>query len=161
FKPHDFCFFEIQSANSALVCILKKRNYEIDSHDRKVLLNNGEKWIQLKLPTSEQELSDLKVIKNELFLIIGNKLWVYNLQNMSLNKLTTTMQISQLIKKGDKLFGVSAEGNIYSISKGGSSLEHIIIRLFSIGDKIVADVESTQRGMLVATRPDFIWEEIK
>ncbi|WOV87431.1 hypothetical protein QWT69_16515 [Sporosarcina oncorhynchi] len=136
-------------------------NLIILTHERRILLNNGEKWIKIKLPTNEHELSDLKVIKNDLFLIMGNELWVYNLKNMRLNKLTTTMQISQLVKKGDKLFGISAEGNIYSINKGGGSREHITNRLFSIGDKIIADVETTQRGIFIATRPDFIWEEVK
>ena len=33
-------------------------------------------------------------------------------------------------------------------------------RLFLIEDKIVADVENTQKALFIATQPDFIWEEI-
>lgn len=130
------------------------------TNDRKVLLKSGDKWDTLKLLTNEIEPSDLKVINNDLFLIIDNELWVYNLKNERLSKLKTETQISQLIKKGNNLFGISEEGTIYLIDWVDDSIELTANRLFSIEDKIVADVEITQKGLFIATKSDFDWEEI-
>ena len=140
--------------------ISKSGQVIVFTEERKVLLKNGGKWDPLKLPTSEIKPSDLKVISDDLYLIIGNELWVYNLNHDQWIILKTNHQFNQLTKKGNNLFGFSEEGIIYLIAKEGDSMDLMTNRLFLIEDKIVADVENTQKALFIATQPDFIWEEM-
>ncbi|WP_419960411.1 hypothetical protein [Psychrobacillus sp. BM2] len=130
------------------------------TNDRKVLLKNDEGWDVLKIP-NEKKPSVLKVINDDLYLIIDNELWVHNLKDNRWSKLETNTLISRLIKKGNNLFGISEEGTIYLIDLGADSNELIENRLFSIQDKIVLDIENNKTGLFIATTPDYIWEEIK
>lgn len=131
----------------------------VSTQDGRVLLNNGENWDTLRMPINDQELIDLKVIENCLFLLIGNELWVYNLESKMFDKLPVN-NIEKILKNGSSLYGISDEGTIYLIYRG-DSIEFKADRLFSVGEKIVADVEIAQEVLFIATRPDFIWEEIK
>lgn len=123
-------------------------------------IDNDGNWDTLKLPTSEIMPTDLKVINDDLYFIIGNELWVYNLNHERWNILKNNYHFIKLIKKEDNLFGISEEGIIYLIDKGGDSIELKANRLFIVEDKIVSDVEITQKVFFIATQPDFIWEEI-
>ncbi|MDI7743518.1 hypothetical protein QMK38_16060 [Lysinibacillus fusiformis] len=131
------------------------------TQNRKVLLKSGVKWDTLKLSTDELEVSDLKVINNDILLLMDNEIWVYNLENERFNKFDNTSKIIQIIKKGSNLFGISEDGTIYLIDWGGDSFELKVNRLFLIENKIVADVGMTKNGLFIATIPDFIWEDIK
>ena len=131
------------------------------TQDRKVLLKNGEKWNTLKISTDQLEVSDLKVIKNDIILLMGNEIWVYSLENEIFSKLDNTSQIIQFIKNGSNLFGISEDGTIYLINWGGDSIELSVDRLYLVGNNIVSDVEMTENGLFIATTPDFIWKDIK
>ncbi|KOP81338.1 hypothetical protein ACFFHH_15190 [Cytobacillus solani] len=130
------------------------------TNDRKLLYKKGEEWETLKIPTNPETITDMKVFGNELILAMGDSLGVYNLDTANLNEIQMNDPINTLIKKKNNLFGITKENTIYTINLGGDANRLVMKKLIDMEDQVITDMEVIENDLIMATTPNYYWEEI-
>ncbi|WP_186673784.1 hypothetical protein [Sporosarcina sp. BP05] len=124
----------------------------------KILKKTNDGWNEITMQNHNDEPEDMQVIHNRLFIATQSGIWTRNLQEENWSKIQVDEVVVRLIKKGEKLFGITHRGEaIYSINtKDGSKSE----KVFDAGDSIVWDVDIMGDTLWIATAPDYSWEEM-
>ena len=143
-------FYEVQiSDNGDLIGL---------TEERKILQKTNVGWNEITLPNSDDVPDDMKVIHNRLFVTTQSGIWTRSLHEEDWNKIQTDEVIGKLNKKGEKLFGYTHRREaIYSISMKDERKSE---KVFDMGDSIVWDVDIMGDILLVATVPNYSWEEM-
>lgn len=131
------------------------------TNDRKLLYKNGDAWDPLIIPTNLETIIDMKLVENKLIMVMGDSLWAYNLNTTDLNKIQMNDPINTIIKKKNNLLGITKENTIYTINFGGDTANRLIMnKLIDTEDLVITDIEVTQNDLIMATTPNYYWEEI-
>ena len=110
------------------------------------------------MPNRNDVPDDMQMIHNRLFIITQSGIWTRNLQEGNWRKIQVDEKVVRLIKKGEKLFGVTHRGEaIYSINTNAESKSE---KMFDAGDSIVNDVDSMGDTLWIATIPNYSWEDM-
>jgi hypothetical protein len=131
----------------------------IFTQEREILLKQGDKWNSIYIPYSREKLLDMKIIKNILVIATDSGILVKEIQGDNWRNIKTNEQIDRLIKKGNRLLGITNGGTIKLISLGGDfnvKLEN----LFESNDRLILDLEIADKKLFVATTPEYLWEEL-
>ncbi|QFF99275.1 hypothetical protein PB01_10805 [Psychrobacillus glaciei] len=129
------------------------------TEERKILQKTNDRWIEITMPNSNDEPYDMKVINSRLFITTQSGFWTRNLQEENWRKIQVDEIVVRLIKKGEKLFGITNRGEaIYSIN---TIDERKSEKVFDVGDSIVWDVDIMGDTLWIATIPNYSWEEMK
>ncbi|MED4228675.1 hypothetical protein [Neobacillus cucumis] len=128
------------------------------TEERKILQKTNDGWNEITMPHSNDVPQDMKVINNRLFITTQGGIWTRNLQEGNWVKIQVGETVGKLIKKGEKLFGITQRGEaIYSINMKDEGESE---KVFDAKDFIVWDVDSTGNTLWIATIPDYSWEEM-
>ena len=128
------------------------------TEERKILQKTNDGWNEITMPNSNDVPDDMKVINNRLFITTQSGIWTRNLQEGNWRKIQVDEMVVKLIKKGEKLFGITHRGEaIYSIN---TKDERKSEKVFDAGDSIVWDVDIMGDTLWIATIPDYSWEEM-
>ena len=161
-------FYTTNKGKSWEQIILPKPLYEVQisdnvdlvgfTEDRKILRKTNHGWNEIAMPSNNDVPGDMKVISNRLFITTQNGIWIRNLQEGNWRKIQVDETIVKLIKKGEKLFGLTHRGKaIYSINtKDGRKPEKVL----DARDFIVWDVDMMGDALWIATIPDYMWEDM-
>jgi hypothetical protein len=129
------------------------------TEEREILQKTKDSWNELAMPNSNEVVEDMKVINNRLFIATQSGIWARNLQEEDWRKVQVDEMVGRLIKKGEKLFGITDRGEaIYSIR---TKKERKSEKVFDAIGSIVWDVDSMGDTLWFATAPDYSWEEMK
>lgn len=128
------------------------------TEERKILQKTNDGWNEITMPNSDDVPEDMKVINNRLFITTQSGIWIRNLQEENWRNIQVDKIIVRLIKKGEKLFGITHRGEaIYSIN---TKDERKPEKVFDAKDFIVWDVDVMGDTLWIATVPDYSWEEM-
>ncbi|HWL25789.1 MAG TPA: hypothetical protein VNR38_18910 [Ureibacillus sp.] len=127
------------------------------TEEGKILRKTNEEWNEISMPKSNEVSFDMKVINKSLFVTTRSGFWIRNLQDGKWKKIKVDDMVVKLIKKGDKLFGITHIGAIYSISTKEEAKPK---KVFDPRDLIVWDVDLKGDKLWIATIPDYSWEEM-
>ncbi|WP_347790152.1 hypothetical protein [Solibacillus sp. CAU 1738] len=128
------------------------------TEERKILQKTNDSWNEITMPNSNDIPLDMKVIHNRLFISTQNGIWTRNLQEGNWRKIQVDEMIVKLIKKGEKLFGITEKDEaIYSINMKDEGKSE---KVFAAKDLIIWDVDSMGDKLWIATIPDYSWEEM-
>jgi hypothetical protein len=128
------------------------------TEERKILQKTNDGWNEITLPNSNDVPEDMKVINNRLFITTQSGIWIRNLQEGNWSKIQVDEMVVKLIKKGEKLFGITHRGEaIYSINTKDEIKSE---KVFDARDFIVWDVDIMGDTLWIATIPDYSWEEM-
>ena len=124
----------------------------------KILQKTNDGWNEITMPNRNDVPDDMQVIHNRLFITTQSGIWTRNLQEGNWRKIQVDEKVVRLIKKGEKLFGVTHRGEaIYSINTNDESKSE---KVFDAGDSIVNDVDSMGDTLWIATIPNYSWEDM-
>ena len=124
----------------------------------KILQKINDGWNEITMPNRNDVPDDMQVIHNRLFITTQSGIWTRNLQEGNWRKIQVDEKVVRLIKKGEKLFGVTHRGEaIYSINTNDESKSE---KVFDAGDSIVNDVDSMGDTLWIATIPNYSWEDM-
>lgn len=128
------------------------------TEERKILQLTNDGWRGIALSNSDDVPVDIKVINNNLFITTQSGIWIKNLHEANWRKIQVDEMIVELIKKGEKLFGITDRGKaIYSINTKEVRKPE---KVFDARNLIVWDVDIMEDTLWIATVPDYLWEEM-
>lgn len=128
------------------------------TEERKILQKTNDDWNEITMPNSNDEPDDMKVMNNRLFITTQSGIWTRNLQEENWRKIQVGEVVVKLIKKREKLFGITHRGEaIYSISTKDESKSK---KVFDAKDSIVWDVDIMGDTLWIATSPNYSWEDM-
>ncbi|MEK4485709.1 hypothetical protein MHH81_08900 [Psychrobacillus sp. FSL H8-0484] len=128
------------------------------TEERKILQKTNDGWNEITMPNSNDIPEDIKVINNRLFITTQSGIWTRNLQEENWSKIQVDEIVVRLIKKGEKLFGITHRDEaIYSIN---TKDERKSEKVFDDRDFIVWDVDTMGDTLWIATIPNYSWEEM-
>ncbi|MEK4404793.1 hypothetical protein MKZ26_10250 [Sporosarcina sp. FSL K6-6792] len=128
------------------------------TEERKILQKKNDGWNEITMPNSNEEPEDMKVINNRLFITTQSGIWTQDLQEGNWRKIKVDEVIVKLIKKGEKLFGITHRTEaIYAINTKDERKHE---KMFDARDSIVWDMDIMGDTLWIATSPDYSWEDM-
>lgn len=129
------------------------------TEERKILQKTNDKWNEITMPNSNDRPYDMKVVNNRLYITTQSGIWSRNIQEGNWRKIQVDEMVVRLIKKGEKLFGITNRDEaIYSIN---TKDERKSKKVFDVGDTIVWDMDIMGDTLWIATIPNYSWEEME
>ncbi|PEL14477.1 hypothetical protein [Bacillus sp. AFS017336] len=130
------------------------------TQNREIHRKNKDKWNAISIPKNVGIPWDMKILKNKIVITTDIGLWIRDVSGSKWKKLQTDEQIFKLIKKGQKLFGITDRGAaIYEFDFGNETIEKIE-KVYEAKDNIVLDIDVFQNILFIATIPNYVWEEM-
>lgn len=128
------------------------------TEERKILQKTNDGWNEITMPNSNEVPEDMKVLNDRLIITTQSGIWIRNLQEGNWRKIQVDETVVKLIKKGDKLFGLTHRGEaIYAIN---TKDERKPEKVLDARDIIVRDVDLMGDALWIATTPNYRWEEM-
>ncbi|MBT2728420.1 hypothetical protein J7E63_15940 [Bacillus sp. ISL-75] len=130
------------------------------TQSRKILRKNSDKWKPISIPSIAGVPWDMKILKNKIVISTDLGLWKRDVSGVKWEKRQVDEPIARLIKKGHNLFGITDRGSaIYRMDLGNETIDKID-KVYEAKDIIVWDIDVFQNILLIATIPDYSWEEM-
>lgn len=102
----------------------------------------------------------MKILKNKIVISTESGLWIRDVSGDKWRKRKIDEPIARLIKKGHNLFGITdRDAAIYKLDFGNETIDKIE-KVYEAKDIIVWDIDVFQNIILIATIPDYSWEEM-
>lgn len=78
--------------------------------ERKMLQKTSSEWKKIAMPASEDQVYDMKIVQNQLFITTRSGMWARKLRDKDWIKIHADETIMGLYKKDNKLFGITSRG---------------------------------------------------
>ena len=142
------------------VQISDKGELFVFTQSRKILGKDSDKWEEISLPSIAGVPWDMKILKDKIVISTESRLWIRDVSGDIWEKRQVDEPIARLIKKGHYLFGITERGAaIYKLDLGNETIDKIE-KVYEAKDIIVWDIDVFQNNLLIATIPDYSWEEM-
>jgi len=143
------------------VQISDKGELFVFTQERKILRKNRDKWKAISIPSNAGVPWDMKILKNKIVISTESGLWIRDVSGGKWGKRQVDEPIARLIKKGHNLFGITdRSAAIYELDFENETNDKIK-KVYQTKDIIIVwDIDIFQNILLIATIPDYSWEEM-
>ena len=143
------------------VQISDKGELFVFTQDRRILRNNRDKWKAISIPSNAGVPWDMKILKNKIVISTESGLWIRDVSGGKWGERQVDEPIARLIKKGHNLFGITdRSAAIYELDFENETNDKIK-KVYQAKDIIIVwDIDVFQNNLLIATIPDYSWEEM-
>jgi hypothetical protein len=143
------------------VQISDKGELFVFTQDRKILRKNRDKWKAISIPSNAGIPWDMKILKTKIVISTESGLWIRDVSGNKWGQRQVDEPI-RLIKKGENLFGITdRSAAIYELDFENETNDKIK-KVYQAKDIIIVwDIDVFQNILLIATIPEYSWEEME
>ncbi|CAH1059729.1 hypothetical protein PAECIP111894_05941 [Paenibacillus pseudetheri] len=122
------------------------------------------RWMKVSKPRGLERFSAAIEDNNLLFISKETNLWILNLELNKWNEVPVPIddEVINFFETGNQIFLISTRGGVYKLIEGGDGVgEWKAEKIFEIQNEIIRDLAFNQKGLYIATSPEYIWEVFK